>query len=150
MFQIRPEEALVCVTMLVSSLYKSSESLVVIVGRSLTWRGGNSGTSDSSWESCWGRYFSCITGMAAKTRNEEILLVLKTILGNPNPSATDCEKCQRASVIKQAIGLSANNPAKQSLNGATQLILSRVRREMTSPVEVLVFERPSEMGRKEK
>ncbi|KAG5533442.1 hypothetical protein RHGRI_027568 [Rhododendron griersonianum] len=43
-FQIRPEEALDCCTMLLSSLHKSSESYVVIEGRSLTWSGANSGT----------------------------------------------------------------------------------------------------------
>ncbi|KAG5533447.1 hypothetical protein RHGRI_027572 [Rhododendron griersonianum] len=43
-FQIRPEEALVCCTMLLSSLYKFSESFFVIEGRSLTWSGATSGT----------------------------------------------------------------------------------------------------------
>ncbi|KAI8540022.1 hypothetical protein RHMOL_Rhmol09G0228800 [Rhododendron molle] len=50
-FQMRPEEALDCCTMFLSSLYKFSESFVVIEGRSLTWSGANSGTGDSSWES---------------------------------------------------------------------------------------------------
>ncbi|KAI8540024.1 hypothetical protein RHMOL_Rhmol09G0229000 [Rhododendron molle] len=89
-------------------------------------------------------------GMAAKARKEETLVVLKAILGIPNPSATDCEKCQPASVIKQAIGPSASNPPKASRNGATQLELSSVRREMTSSVEASAGESPSEMGRKVK
>ena len=91
---------------------------------------------------CIGRYpFSFRNGKAVKIRKEEAPPVLRTILGSLRPLETAVVKWKMASEIKQAIGSSEtsdSNLDKQSLKGATHLMLSNETRAIISSVEASV------------